>query len=846
MSNPISRAIDTNLASMKVTDRDVTRIMERIRQDGQPRVRRLKLRYAVVLAILLALLTAGGTAAVLLSPKEIISEEVLPLSQEGENGLWLTEEQVNKVLALARANGIDVTENVHSRLEESLRKYGGYWTESLIYDLMYARYGAYSEWPKEEDQWVEDTIAALYQAYAEGRERGPQEGELNRDEAIQRAKDLVWQLRDAELDDASKYRVEATFLDGLSYTAYPGYFWRVEFLPKTVEGAQIEVELSADGRQMYDYQYFAGAAEADYVWEVGSAFQRIYGPQERWSQETLREYVACLKKAEANGAIMHDLETNMMRTEYPDIAPEAISASRANSIALEALGLTLGNDVSVLHTAYLGESPNPIWKVTIRAKRNVEGYDSDWMYLVEVDSITGEIRVIDEAAAMFRLLYMYVPHSVYQTVVPDIPEDAYPVVSEGKARMSALAAIQARYGETRDLNDPELFDVTLKEDLGFQWISNSQWIVTFDAKAVGEVGYWAYVNGFGEVVDLGVDNGAISQGHTLDSIRFEHEMIAGIIARMGEDSFDAFMDDVRQRADMNDPVAKLLSETTYPKIGYGEWGRMAEAVEIFASNELGIRRTWLDDEELTFDGTTVISTKGSEEAGFSRVWKFAIRSGKGNFLAEVADRDGELSMLSVVPMENPFDPWYASLLLQSEMEAAGIAPEPYIPRGHNALVIDEGVVRGLPLRHIYSRFCRLYGDDYLAWSQLQLQSFQRAVAESSSLAVDIGVACMRDTSYPAIPGNAISREEAAEAGAKAMGLTGYEVEGAVLIADAPNAVWKVCYHTGADWRYAEVDCVTGEVKTVAERSESNIWCQDLVLERVLREHEETFQNMSNG
>ena len=847
MSNPIRQAIDGSLSSLKVTDRDVGAIMDRIRQEEQPSARKVRLRYVVVLAVLLALLTAGGTAAVLLSPRELISDEVLPMAEESETGLWLTEEQVRKVLALARSNGIDMPRNNQERIDSALKEYGGYWTESLIYDLMYARYGSsVSDWPKEELQWVNRTVSTLYQDYVEGRDRAPQEGELQRDEAIRRAKELILQMRDAPLDDPTQYDISAVFLDGLSYTAYPGYFWRVDFCPKTVTAPMIEIEFSADGKQLYDFQFFPGAEGAQYGFEIDSAFRRIYGPMDRWPQEVLRAYVECLKIGEKSGMPLHEGYRYLLETEFPDVAPEAISMHDANGAALEALGLHVGGTVLINHTTYIGDEPNPIWKVVVNTERDVEGYSDDWYYLVEVDSVTGEVKTIDEVAGMHSFRFEYVPHSVYKNVTPDIPDVAYPQVTEEEARMKAVAAIQERFGETRDLNDETLFEITAVKDTSFQWVTRMQWIVTFDARAIGEVGYWAYIDCFGEIMDVGIDNGAISQGHSLDSIRLEYEMVGHIMHLTVFERFCEFKEAVARSVNPDDVIARLFLETTHLDPHEGERNKRCLEVEAFVMEEMGVKPLWLDDEPGVFREVVLMSSEKPGVAGLGLVWKFAMQTERGDFLVEVADVDGALAMLSVVEMKDPFDPWYATNLLQSDMEAAGIAPEPYAQPEQNGLAVDEGCVQGLPLMHIYARFRSLYGPDVLAWSQAQLQSFQRMASLSSSLAYDVGVACMQDTRYPQVPEGAISREEAAKAGAEALGLGEDTAVGAVLIADAPNAVWKVCYRTSDGWRYAEVDCMTGEVKTVAERMENGLWCQELVLERVLHEHEETFHSLSNG
>lgn len=843
MSNPIRQAIDSSLSSLKVTDRDVNAIMERIRQDGQPQSRRFKLRYAVALALLLALLTVGGTAAMFLTPREIISEEVLPMTESAENGLWLSREQVEKVLSLALANNLKLSETSRQQIDSALFEYDGYWTELLIEDLMNARYGSMSEWPQEEMTWYKDTIGNLEAHYAEGRNRGPAEGEMTGDEAIARAVELIGTMSDEPLDDPERYRVEAYFFDGLLEGGYPDYYWAVHILPRVVDASQYYITLSATGDRLYQYTCWPGASAQVDGSVIRNAFYAIYGPMEKWSQETLREFADYIRRAEENGRNAFIYYGYMARTEYPDVAPEAIDPKAASAAALEALGLTEGADVWIDHIAYMGSEPNPIWKVSIHRTRDVEGYSSDWEYYVEVDSVTGDVGVIDESGAVYRSYYMYAPHSVYQYVVPDIPEDGYPSVTAEQARMNAVIYLQERYGELRDLNDPAVFAVTVEEAVKYQWALNEQWLVLFDAVEPGTAGYWAYVDGFGQIMAAGVDNGVISlTGHSVDSIRlrFGDELLKGFI----DTQVPEFALEVKRYGDTADPIVRLINQTSYADFREVHWNERADVIYQHIFDALGLKKEVLEDEG-PVETTVLIEIENPDRPHMPRhVWKIGLQTNRGKLLVEVEDES--LDILSAVTVENLYAPWYACMLLQSDMEAAGIAPQPFVQPENNGLVTDEGTVRGLRLKHIYDRFRDLYGPTPLGWSQAQLQSFRQALVLSSSLGRDMGISCMEDTSYPSVPETAITREEAALAGARAMSLTDYEVEGAVLIADMPAAVWKVCYRTAEGYRYAEVDCLSGEVKTTAERSGDNNWYQDIVLERVIREHEETFHSMNYG
>ena len=68
----------------------------------------------------------------------------------------------------------------------------------------------------------------------------------------------------------------------------------------------------------------------------------------------------------------------------------------------------------------------------------------------------------------------------------------------------------------------------------------------------------------------------------------------------------------------------------------------------------------------------------------------------------------------------------------------------------------------------------------------------------------------------------------------------------MLIADQDGPVWKVTYRSGTVWQYAEVDCMTGEVRTTAEDRGAYNWYQEIVLERTIQEHQESFHSIGNG
>ena len=113
--NPVKRAIDTNLSSLRVTDRSAAAILRSAREGKK--VKR-KLSVAFIITLMVLLLAAGAIAAVLLSSKEFVDQVMAPIAQEDPSTEW-TEAQTEEIFKLAEENGIGITDDIRKRFKKT-------------------------------------------------------------------------------------------------------------------------------------------------------------------------------------------------------------------------------------------------------------------------------------------------------------------------------------------------------------------------------------------------------------------------------------------------------------------------------------------------------------------------------------------------------------------------------------------------------------------------------------------------------------------------------------------------------------------------------------------------------
>lgn len=603
-----------------------------------------------------------------------------------------------------------------------------------------------------------------------------------------------------------------------------------------------------------------GVGEGHTAEEIRIGYGRIYGSDWRfWTQEQLKIYAGKLRKADTATLQWRDLLT--LQTGYAEVRANALAKEQIVSDAIASLetGMPAGSNVEPLfpqgtvwavqgepRAHYLNAAPNPVWKVAVDLMVTYpDGYAAPAVLLTEADSVTGEVtlaEVVSVWAAEEK--EMHLQATIDAMLQVSWSDSAPSPVSREEALDIAAHHVYTELGCTADLSDPARYAVTVNDDdFGLNGMNGSMysyaksWKVLYMPVSADDPAYCVYLDFFGDVSSSGRSD---PQQMTLDELRYrvsngwalpdaiQAEYLQELQGRIGEVPQDA--------------LTALLARTGFVR-NHG-----AEFYGGIACRALNLRTA-----------TATIAGNMRIQSGDRLVQKLCIESDKGNFLVEVDVKTQEV--ISAVRVQELYDPWYGPCLLQSDMEAAGIAPVPYEGDVHRGDVTESGTVMGMWVKHIYSRYQELYGTNLYTWSQEQLRAFREDMIVSGDVGGDMGIMCLRTSYFPDVPENAITREAAAERAAAALGLTAYTFEGAALIGTDSTPVWKVCLCRGdGSFSYAEVNCMTGEVGDMYttqnapagfgicydDNEYDEYWYRDIVLEQTIEECEKNWDRKSNG
>lgn len=344
---------------------------------GEASVRRGKLPAVVALAIVLTMLAAAGMAAAWLSGREMVDGYAVPMARQSVGDAY-TAEQTRELVAMAEANGIVLSDNAKSSIDRFLAAGEGYWKEELIMAIAKAEFGDMpAAWTLEQQNWFDDVCVAI--GFIDEKNKAmPGGGEAAAERIIALADAYIHETYapGVDLHDPAMYKeTYKQYIDGDVDGEYPGMYWAIAYEAASLEASEYAVYLRDDGTVLGDWVHLGAVAGAR-VDEINDAFRRVYGSNHGdWSQSVLRAYRDAVLAGERLG--FGYAQRLMELTAYPDIAPEAISRERAHELACEALGQS---EASAWSATYIGDEPNPVWKVIIGT------------HSAEIDSVTGEVK----------------------------------------------------------------------------------------------------------------------------------------------------------------------------------------------------------------------------------------------------------------------------------------------------------------------------------------------------------------------------------------------------------------------------------------------------------------------
>ncbi len=603
MPSRIQQAIDATLDGVHVTNRDIDRVLSRVRQEEHRKARhRFVLpcptwripsrRLAPILALVVLCLSVLG---VTLLRTQAPAQQPIPLSQLTSGDAWISTAQVRSILRRADQDGVEIPAENRKAIEHTLETGDGMWLWDLEYDLALGGFGKpLACWSLRDQLWF---VRALQGAGVLAREvaidRLPTSEELSPSEAQAYACSAVHAVdAGAALEDEKLYRVGCQFLNGTVDGAYPGrYYYLFTFDALDLHGTAYRVTIAASDGTLLDRTSQRGAGRGHTAQEVLAGCKRVYGQnQRRWTQAQLRSYVQELSQADA--ATLSALDRQFLQNDYPEVAKNAISASRAQTLAAEHLGLKSGDERwRVEATIYLSDTPHALWKVALMDRTS----GALLMHYVEVDSVTGSIRHTETVPAEEANQQEFFRH--IQQGEGTTSQQVNPQMSVEDAKAAAAQYARTVYQEQADINDPTLYDVVAtaydipldgSARYAFDWYQCA-YRLTYTAKTpvpgslfdqyalqngryvarqAGVCSYWFYVDWYGNVLDAGLEAQGLI-GETMDSARRLASDNRACAVDYDEKTLQA-LQQVLMRRGTTDPISMLILNTIYTTGDYGE------------------------------------------------------------------------------------------------------------------------------------------------------------------------------------------------------------------------------------------------------------------------------------
>ncbi len=245
LNNPIRAAIDECLSGVDALPSLRGEVLSQTR--GEKKVKK-RLSVGLVLTIVLVLIAVSALAVALLSAREIVEKEVLPMATGNDAGGLnedFTYEELQKIVKLAEENGIALEGNIKERLEAGQ----GYYEQETIMALAKSEFGPYpAGWTLEQQYWFEEVMIAIgfkdvnYCCL-------PKEGDLSYDEAVALALERIKKEKGEDVTDSARWSRLITFCSDLDPDtgAYIPPSYGVEYMAKNTDDRSYRMTISSKG-----------------------------------------------------------------------------------------------------------------------------------------------------------------------------------------------------------------------------------------------------------------------------------------------------------------------------------------------------------------------------------------------------------------------------------------------------------------------------------------------------------------------------------------------------------------------------------------------------------------------
>lgn len=418
MREKIHQAVDNHCAHLRddywLAQRVIAMAQEQERNEQPERTpkRRSKLSVALIVAIVLTLMSVTAVAAVVLSARQVVEQEIVPMAHENDVqddlGEVFTNAELQRIVEIARENGIELPQDLLDRAELGL----DYWEYETIMIFTREAFGNAMDWTIEQQHWFGEVLVASG-LLEENPNCLPGEGEIARDEALAVAIDYAKGYHD-DLSDQSRWRYREQYARDMDEETrqLTAPVWHLTFDPLSVTDNGWRFTINAQGEIVGARIDLApdDAKEMSGL-DVYFQYERVYGGENEWTPEV---WVA----------LHDDLQgrfygtTNTWLYAYLDfiLPPEGgLTQAEAEELAKK----VANRDRLSIYTAVCCMAMDtPVWKVEVRA-HELDSPVASTVWWVEIDCMTGEIRDVIEMEDFLApdrppMMLRYMPRNVYE------------------------------------------------------------------------------------------------------------------------------------------------------------------------------------------------------------------------------------------------------------------------------------------------------------------------------------------------------------------------------------------------------------------------------------------------
>ena len=376
---------------------------------------------AALAAAAVLILASAATAAVPLTPVEIVEQIAVPAAvandpEVGINNAYSAEE-LAEIVRVLNENGIGLEEN--SFVMQMIRNGYGLFEESVISAICEQAFGRDTGWTLEEQDWYREQLVKIG-SYETHRSCLPGPDNMTAEKAEAFALESIRKAygRDLPLEDRSIWKLYREFEP--SGKDNPEDRWSFRLQPRDMEHGRYsasfndrnpEASISVEGDEP-DWKDWTAE-------ELLTQFRQIYSSQITWPQAVWQQlHEMMLQKDPDPSEFQYPEFRGYQLTAYPEPDAQEISREEAIRIAREALNRERAALDSAVLTEYGGERA---WLVRLVIwtpwDRSEDPEAGSW--IVTIDSTSGTVTSLRDEGHWYEA---YIPEAACRKAEKEVPE----------------------------------------------------------------------------------------------------------------------------------------------------------------------------------------------------------------------------------------------------------------------------------------------------------------------------------------------------------------------------------------------------------------------------------------